>query len=71
MEKGPHWKSPYYESYSSDFSSSQASIEYLFFDDEDRTNHNKHSSIAPYGLKEDLYNTRIYYCYYQPGIFWR
>lgn len=44
----------------------EVSSEYLQFDDEDQDNANAHSLISPYGPSEDLFNNRIYYCYYQP-----
>lgn len=45
----------------------KVSSEYLQFDDEDQDNANAHSLISPYGPSEDLFNNRIYYCYYQPS----
>lgn len=44
----------------------EVTSEYLQFDDEDQDNSNAHSLISPFGPSEDLFNNRIYYCYYRP-----
>ncbi|XP_029193877.2 uncharacterized protein LOC114959879 isoform X2 [Acropora millepora] len=44
----------------------KVTLEYLQFDDEDQGNTNSHSRLAPFGTAQDPYNTRIYYCYYEP-----
>lgn len=43
------------------------SMEFIKFDDNDRGSENKFGGAYPYGPSEDLFNTKIYYCYYEPG----
>ena len=37
------------------------------FDDNDKGNTNAALGAHPYGPTEDKFNTKIYYCYYEPG----
>jgi len=43
------------------------SMEFIKFDDNDRGSENTFGGAHPYGPSEDLFNTKIYYCYYEPG----
>ncbi|XP_074613692.1 uncharacterized protein LOC141873557 [Acropora palmata] len=66
----PH-KSPFYliafgSSECQQVQNHKVTLEYLQFDDEDQGNSNSHSRLAPFGTAQDPYNTRIYYCYYEP-----
>lgn len=45
----------------------RASMEFIKFDDNDRGSENKFDGATPFGPSEDLFNTKIYYCYYEPG----
>ena len=46
----------------------QVSSEFVKYDDNDNGNTNGAVGAHPYGPSEDKYNTKIYYCYYEPGI---
>ncbi|XP_065670400.1 uncharacterized protein LOC100210679 isoform X1 [Hydra vulgaris] len=45
----------------------RASMEFIKFDDNDKGSESKFGGSHPYGPNEDLFNTKIYYCYYEPG----
>lgn len=45
----------------------KVSSEFVKFDDNDNGNRNSASGAHPYGPSEDKFNTKIYYCYYEPG----
>lgn len=45
----------------------KTSLEFIKFDDNDRGSTSSFGGIHPYGPEEDLFNTKVYYCYYEPG----
>jgi len=45
----------------------KASSEFIKFDDNDKGNTNAAVGAHPYGPSEDKFNTKVYYCYYEPG----
>ncbi|XP_066933528.1 uncharacterized protein [Clytia hemisphaerica] len=45
----------------------RASLEFIKFDDNDRGSQSGFGGAHPYGPEEDLFNTKVYYCYYEPG----
>ena len=45
----------------------QASLEFIKFDNNDRGSQSGFGGSHPYGPEEDLFNTKVYYCYYEPG----
>lgn len=42
-------------------------MEFIKFDDNDKGSENRFGGAHPYGPSEDLFNTKIYYCFYEPG----
>ena len=42
-------------------------MEFIKFDDNDRGGRSGFGGAHPFGPSEDLFNTKIYYCYYEPG----
>jgi len=45
----------------------RASLEFIKFDNNDRGSQSGFGGSHPYGPEEDLFNTKVYYCYYEPG----
>lgn len=43
-----------------------ATSEFIKFDDNDRGSTSSFGGDHPYGPSEDLFNTKVYYCYYEP-----
>lgn len=43
-----------------------SSVEFIKFDDNDRGSTSSFGGDHPYGPAEDLFNTKVYYCYYKP-----
>lgn len=42
-------------------------MEFIKFDNNDRGSQSGFGGTHPYGPEEDLFNTKVYYCYYEPG----
>lgn len=42
-------------------------MEFIKFDDNDKGGSSGFGGAHPFGPNEDLFNTKIYYCYYEPG----
>jgi len=42
-------------------------LEFIKFDDNDRGSQSGFGGAHPYGPEEDFFNTKVYYCYYEPG----
>ena len=43
--------------------------EFIKFDDDDQGNTDAAGGSHPYGPSEDPFNLKIYYCYYEPGMY--
>lgn len=43
--------------------------EFIKFDDDDQANTDAAGGEHPYGPSEDPFNLKIYYCYYEPGVY--
>ncbi|XP_048578632.1 uncharacterized protein LOC5514562 isoform X2 [Nematostella vectensis] len=63
---GPFYLMPFISKTCQSVHRLKATLEFRHFDDEDHANRNQYSGAVPYGITEDKYNTRIYYCYYTP-----
>lgn len=45
----------------------RTTLEFIKFDDNDHGSQSGFGGSHPYGPEEDLFNTKVYYCYYEPG----
>lgn len=45
----------------------RSSMEFIKFDDNDKGGQSGFGGAHPFGPNEDLFNTKVYYCYYEPG----